>query len=84
MSKEKYLEKVSKQNRKKTDRCRMLSTFGLNIKTIERSEDCDRSPKKLDRMKEYLAREMLVKRNSTNDNTRTIRVKPRRNMSHIR
>ena len=38
LSKEKYFEKVEKQNKKKTEKCRMLSTFGLNIKTIERSE----------------------------------------------
>jgi len=44
--KEKYMEKIDKQKKKMHEKCRMISTFGLNIKTIESTIDCKPSLKK--------------------------------------
>jgi hypothetical protein len=39
LSKEKYLSKIEKQNRKRSERCKLISMFGLNIRTMEKSEE---------------------------------------------
>lgn len=38
-SKEKYMEKIEKHKRKRSEKCKNISVFGLNIKTVDRNEE---------------------------------------------
>lgn len=55
-SKEKYMEKIEKHRRKRSEKCKNISVFGLNIKTVDRSDEKPR-PKREGRTKETISHE---------------------------